>query len=118
MAFEIEFYRTQDGKEPVAEFLDSLDDKMAAKLIGLMEVLEEKGTELRKPYSEHLEDGIFELRCRQGSNITRVLYFFCIGKRIIATNGFVKKTQKTPPKEIKLAKERRKDWLERHSKEA
>ena len=52
MAFEIEFYKTKDGKEPVADFLDSLDDKMAAKLVGLMEVLEEKGTELRMPYSD------------------------------------------------------------------
>jgi phage-related protein len=114
MAFEIEFYKTKDGKEPVADFLDSLNDKMAAKLVGLMEVLEEKGTELRMPYSEYLDDGIFELHCKQGSNITRVLYFFYIGKKIIATNGFVKKTQKTPPKELKLAKERRADWLERH----
>ena len=105
MAFEIEFYKTKDGKEPVADFLDSLDDKMA---------VEEKGTELRMPYSEYLDDGIFELRCKQGSNITRVLYFFYIGKKIIATNGFVKKTQKTPPKELKLAKERRADWLERN----
>ena len=118
MQFQVEFYETEDGKEPVKEFLDSLDDKMAAKLIGLMEVLEEKGTELRKPYSEHLDDGIFELRCKQGSNITRVLYFFYVGKKIIATNGFVKKTQKTPPREIKLAKERRADWLKRHDKEA
>lgn len=118
MSFKIEFYETEDGKEPVKEFLDSLDDKMAAKLIGLMEVLEEKGTELRKPYSEHLEDGIFELRCKQGSNITRELYFFYVGKKIIATNGFVKKTQKTPPREIKLAKERRAEWLKRHDKEA
>ena len=113
MAFEIEFYKMKDGKEPVVDFLDSLDDKTAAKLVGLMEVLEEKGTELRMPYSEYLDDGIFELRCKQGSNIT-VLYFFYIGKKIIATNGFVKKTQKTPPKELKLAKERRADWQERH----
>lgn len=102
----------------VAEFLDSLDSKMAAKLIGLMELLEENGTTLRKPYSEHLEDGIFELRCKQGSNITRVLYFFYVGKKIIATNGFVKKSQNTPPNEIKLAKKRRADWLQRQTKEA
>lgn len=38
--------------------MDSLDPKMSAKLVGLMEILEEKGTELRMPYSEHLEDGI------------------------------------------------------------
>ena len=114
MAFEIEFYSSEDGREPVAEFLDSLDSKMSAKLVGLMEILEEKGTELRMPYSEHLEDGIFELRCKQGSNITRVMYFFYVGNKIITTNGFVKKTQKTPAKELKLAKERRADWLSRH----
>ena len=114
MAFEIEFYSREDGSEPVAEFLDSLDSKMSAKLVGLLEILEERGTELRMPYSEHLEDGIFELRCKQGSNITRVMYFFYVGKKIVATNGFVKKTQKTPAKELKLAKERRADWLSRH----
>ena len=101
----------------MAEFLDSLDRKMNAKLIGLMELLEEKGTELREPYSAPLEDGIFELRCKLGSNITRALYFFYVGKRIVVTNGFVKKTQKTPPGEIKLAKDRRKDWIERQERE-
>lgn len=114
--FHLEFYKTEDEKEPVADFLDSLDDKMAAKLIGLMEILEEKGTELRMPYSEHLDDGIFELRCKLGSNITRTLYFFYSGRRIIVTNGFVKKTQKTPPGEIKLAKDRRADWIRRNGK--
>ena len=104
MAFEIEFYSSEDGREPVAEFLDSLDSKMSAKLVGLMEILEEKGTELRMPYSEHLEDGIFELRCKQGSNIIRVMYFFYVGRKIVVTNGFVKKTQKTPAYEIEKAK--------------
>ena len=112
--FELEFYETEDGNEPVAEFLDSLEPKMNAKLIGLMELLEEKGTELREPYSAPSGDGIFELRCKLGSNITRTLYFFYVGKRIIVTNGFVKKTQKTPPAEIKLAKDRRKDWINRY----
>lgn len=112
--FHVEFYKTEDGKEPVAEFLDSLDDKMAAKLIGLMEILEEKGTELRMPYSEHLDDGIFELRCKLGNDITRALYFFYTGRRIIITNGFVKKTKKTPSGEIRLARQRRADWLKRY----
>ena len=58
-----------------------------------------------------------ELRCKLGSNITRALYFFYVGKRIVVTNGFVKKTQKTPPGEIKLAKDRRKDWIERQERE-
>ena len=66
------------------------------------------------PYSEHIEDGIFELRCKQGSNITRVMYFFYVEKKIVATNGFVKKTWKIPAKELEIAKERRADWLSRH----
>lgn len=114
MAFEIEFYSRKDGREPVVDFLDSLDTKMSAKLIGLMEILEEKGTELRMPYSEYLEDGIFELRCKQGNNIVRVMYFFYVGKIIVVTNGFIKKTQKIPAKEVKLAKRRREDWMSRH----
>ena len=112
--FTVDFYTSPEGKEPVAEFLDSLNYKMRAKLVGLLELLEEKGTELRMPYSSYLEDGIFELRCIQGNNITRVLYFFYIDKRIIITNGYVKKTQKIPRAELTLAKVRRKDWLERY----
>ena len=114
--FNVEFYETEDGKKPVEEFLDSLNDKMAAKMVGLMELLEEKGNELRMPYSEPLGDGIFELRCKQGTDITRALYFFYYGGKIIITNGFTKKTQKTPPGEIKLAKNRRTDWLKRYGK--
>ena len=115
--FEVELYETEDGKEPVADFLDSLEPKMNAKLVGLMEILEEKGTQLRKPYSAPIENGIFELRCKLGSNITRILYFFYVGKHIVVTNGFIKKTRKTPPAEIKLAKDRREDWLRRHGKD-
>ncbi|MDR1736660.1 MAG: type II toxin-antitoxin system RelE/ParE family toxin, partial [Oscillospiraceae bacterium] len=48
-----------------------------------------------------------------GSDITRALYFFVVGKQIIVTHGFVKKTQKTPPSEIDRAKQYRKDYLSR-----
>ena len=62
---------------------------------------------------KHLEDGIFELRAQQGSDISRVFYFFYVGRKAILTNGFVKKTQKTPPKEIEKAKRFRSDYLKR-----
>ena len=62
------------------------------------------------PFARHLEDGIYELRIPQGSDITRLLYFFCIGDRAIVTNGFVKKTQRTPRREIEKAKRYRDDW--------
>lgn len=89
---------------------------MQAKFVGLLEILEEKGNQLREPYSKYLDDGIFELRCKVGSNITRVLYFFYYEGNIVLTNGFIKKMQKTPPEEIKLAKERRVDFRERMCK--
>jgi len=61
--------------------------------------------------SKLLEDGIFEVRTVEGNDIVRILYFFDEGKIIIATNGFVKKQQKTPKSEIELAKKRRKDYF-------
>ena len=111
--FEVEFYTKDNGEKPAKDFILGLNIKMRAKILGLIDVLEEKGNELREPYSKHLEDGIFEIRGKFGTDITRVLYFFYYGKKIILTNGFVKKTQKTPGKEIKLAKAYRKDFLER-----
>ncbi len=111
--FLVEFYTKSNGEKPAKEFILSLDNKMKAKLLGIIDILEEKGNFLREPYSKHLEDGIFEIRGKVGSDISRVLYFFYYGKRIILTNGFIKKTQKTPEQQIKLAKEYRKDFLER-----
>lgn len=88
MNFELIFYETEDGQKPVEEFLLNLDKKMRAKMVQMMEILEEKGFELREPYTKPLGDGIFELRCKQASNITRALFFFYIGGKIIVTNGF------------------------------
>ena len=116
MKFTVEFYEKENGEIPVINFIDSLEPKMGAKGLSLIEILEEKGNQLRLPYSECLEDGIFELRCKFGSDITRTMYFFYEGANIILTNGFVKKTQKTPAQEIKLAKLRRDDYLSRKEK--
>ena len=66
------------------------------------------------PFSRHLDDGIFELRTVQGNDITRVLYFFVAGGEIVLTHGFVKKTQKTPAREIERAKRMREDWRSRN----
>lgn len=111
--FEIVFYDKPDGSEPVKEFLLSVDLKMRAKILRTIDLLAENGTTLRMPYSEHLEDGIFEIRVKSGSDISRVLYFFVIGRKIVLTNGFVKKTQKTPKNEIELAKKYRNEFLNR-----
>lgn len=111
--FIVEFFEKDNNTCPAEEFLFSLNNKMAAKMFGIIEVLEEKGNLLREPYSKHIDDGIFEIRVKVGNDIARVMYFFYVGKKIILTNGFVKKTQKTPKTEILLAKKFRKEYLDR-----
>ncbi len=88
--FIAEFYENGD-KIPVKDFLDSLNVKMRAKLLMEIKLLEEKGTLLREPYSKPLGDGIFELRAKVGTDISRVLYFFYYEGRIVLTHGFIKK---------------------------
>ena len=114
--FEIIFYEKEDGTMPAQDFLDSLDDKMRAKMILTVDMLKTNGNRLREPYSKPLDDGIMELRAVVGTNISRVLYFFVVGQKVILTNGFIKKTQKTPRKEITLAKKYREDYIARERK--
>ena len=114
--FRVIFYSTASGREPAKEFLDSLDLKMKAKMVKTIAFLQDVGTAAREPYSEYIDDGIFELRAKVGSDISRVMYFFYAGGKIILTNGFIKKTQKTPKNEIELAKKYRDDYLERAMK--
>lgn len=111
--FEVEYFEKSDGTYPAEEFILSQDFKMQAKLFMLLELLEVKGNELREPYSKSLGDGIFEVRAKQGTDITRVLYFFVVGRKIILTNGFVKKTMKTPKSEIETAKKYRAEYESR-----
>lgn len=111
--FEVEYFEKSDGTFPAEEFILAQDIKMQARIFRLLELLEIKGNELREPYSKSLNDGIFEIRAQQGNNIARILYFFVVGKKIILTNGFVKKTQKTPTSEIALAKKYRAEYENR-----
>lgn len=82
-------------------------------MVRTIDILSQNGTNLREPYSKYLKDGIFELRAKVGSNISRVLYFFIIDNQIVLTNGFIKKTQKTPVAEIKKANNYRAEFLSR-----
>ena len=114
MKIDVEFYELPDGTEPVRVFLDSLDPKMRAKVFREIDLLLANGPELRLPHSRPVDDGIFELRIKLGSDLSRILYFFFVGKKAILTNGFVKKTKKTPKNEIELAKKYRFDYLKRY----
>ena len=111
--FEVIFYDKPDGTEPAKEFILSLDVKMQAKIVKEIELLAANGTELREPYSKYIGDNIFELRAKVGSDISRVLYFFFVGRKVILTNGFIKKTDKTPRGEKDRAIRYRQDYLDR-----
>ena len=113
MSYQVEYYEKENGDRPAEAFILSQDNKMQAKLFTLLTFLEEAGPALREPYSKALGDGIFEGRATQGSDISRVLYFFVVGKKVILTNGFVKKTQKTPVQEVARAKRYRADYERR-----
>lgn len=113
MSYAVEYFELPDGSRPAEEFILEQDFKMQAKLFMALEFLEERGPMLREPFSKPLGDGIFEIRAKQGSDISRVLYFFVVGKKVILTNGFVKKTQKTPVREIDKAKRYRSEYQSR-----
>ena len=98
---------------PCTRIFGFFENQVISKTLRTIDLLEANGALLREPYSKHLEDGIFELRNKVGSDITRVLYFFVIGETIVLTNGFTKKTQKTPKSEIQKAKDYRNEYLNR-----
>ena len=115
--FTVNFYEKPDGECPVEDFIKAQPLKMRVKIARMLDLLEEKGNLLRMPYSEHLGDGIFQIRTQIGNDITRILYFFVIGREIILTNGFVKKTPETPVGEIELAKQYRAEYFKRMEEE-
>lgn len=111
---EIKFYKTQSGKVPVKEFLDSLSSKHAQKVAWVLELVE-KLDQVPIQYFKKLKntDDIWEVRARVGSNSFRLLGFIDNEQFVILTNGFAKKTQKTPKQEIDLAEQRKADYLSR-----
>ncbi len=111
---EIKFYKTQSGKVPVKEFLDSLSSKHAQKVAWVLELVE-KLDQVPIQYFKKLKntDDIWEVRARVGSNSFRLLGFIDNEQFVILTNGFAKKTQKTPKQEIDLGEQRKADYLSR-----
>ena len=111
---EVEFYVTEAGQEVIAEFLQSLPPKDMAKVFRDIDLLAEYAPNLHEPYTKHIEGPIWELRSKFSSNIYRIFYFIWHGNKLVLLHGFTKKTQKTPPTEIELAKKRLQDYEERY----
>ena len=109
--FTIEYVELPNGRVPAREFVDSLDDKTAARIDAFIERLGVYGNQMQGKFAKKLTNDIFELRVKQFDRIFRVLYFYQPGKLIVITSGFQKKTQQTPPAEIERAERLRRLWI-------
>lgn len=91
-------------KDYFSEFFSSQNDKVKDKIIWTFDLIEEL-PRIPETYLKHIEntDGLFEIRVQQGSNIYRIFSFFDRGQLVVLANGFKKKKQKTPRKEIEKA---------------
>jgi phage-related protein len=109
----VTFYRTADGKCPVQEFLDSLSGKGAQKIVWVLRLLEDMDIVPASYFKKLAGTGdIWECRIQFGSNAYRIFCFF-LNNSVVLTHGFVKKSQKTPAREIERAEAYRRDFFRR-----
>lgn len=114
---KIVFYRDQSGREPVAEYIESLlarSDKdsriKATKIRDYVKILSMNGTQAGEPFVKHLEGPIWELRPLRD----RILFAGWVDGQFVLLHHFMKKTQKTPKREIDQAKRNLADFMERN----
>lgn len=112
MAVATYYFCTVSERSPVKEFVGSLDATTRRKFFAVKELLEEFGHRLPYPHAKYIGDEIFELRFAGKEGGIRLMYFFFHQDMAIFTNGFIKKTEKTPLREKRLAIERRKVYYE------
>ena len=117
LEYDVEFYQKENGEVPVQGFLESLHPKLRAKTFREIELLKNHGPYLREPHTKLVKGkdnrGIFELRIKFSTNISRIFYFSYTSNTFILLNGFVKKTRKTPKREIERARKYKEDYERR-----
>ena len=107
MTWTIDYY-----SEDVRLEIEALPVGIRASYARLTELLEEFGLELRMPHSRAMGSGLFELRPRGREGIARVFYCTNVGRKIIILHSFIKKTNKTPKREIDIARRRQREVIE------
>ncbi|MHC4873273.1 MAG: type II toxin-antitoxin system RelE/ParE family toxin [Planctomycetota bacterium] len=98
--------------EKVEKAILKLPSGLLARYLHLTDLIEEFGPNLGMPHTRALGDKLFELRMKSKEGIGRVFYCSKIGKKIVVLHTFVKKSQRTPDKELKVARKRLKEVLE------
>jgi phage-related protein len=106
MNFQILFFATS-----VLALIEKWPVGIYASFVRIAEQMAVSGPNLGMPYTKAMGEGLFEIRARGSEGIGRAFFCCMKGKRIVILHGFVKKTQATPIKEIRLAKQRMKEVL-------
>lgn len=114
--FTIEYVELPNGRIPAREFVDSLDDKTAARIDAFIERLRVYGNRMQGKFVKKLTGDIFELRVKQFDRIFRVLFFYQPGMLIVITSGFQKKTHEAPAGEIVRAEQLRRLWMKHRNR--
>lgn len=116
MKWDIIFYEKENGEVPLEQFLDSLPPKHLAKALWEIDLLSIYGINLREPYVKYLVGeeykGLWELRIKFASNISRIFYFLHMENQFVLLHGFIKKTEQTPKREMDMAKK----YMEDHKR--
>lgn len=107
MEWKVDYYIKDNGESPVEDFIKTLPPKHSAKVLWEIDLLEKLGTTIKEPYAKPIKGdkykGLWELRIQQSSDASRVFYFLPVGNTFILLHGFIKKTNKTPASELKIA---------------
>lgn len=96
-------------KNYFTDFIASISELEARKVFYVLDMLKMQ-ERLSAKFVKHIEDGLFELRAEHGGNIFRVFFIFDEGNIVLLFNGFQKKSQKTPRKEIEQAKKLKNEY--------
>ncbi len=108
------YYEDERNSRPVEEFINDLESKTKAKVLARIEFLEERWQELRRPYVDTLEEGLYELRVIFSGNQVRVIYAYMFKDYIILLHGIIKKTKEVPRDDMLKAKNRMNDFQARY----
>lgn len=111
--WEIEYFETANRRCPVRDFVDSLDARSKAKVARTLDLLEQFGVKLGMPFAKHIEEDLWELRTRAGTNQYRIIYFLFTGGVFVLLHGFAKKSGRIPQHDMRTAKDRRAEFLKR-----
>lgn len=111
--FQAIFYWNERNETPVRDVIESLSEKVQQKIAAWVELLEKEGPFLKRPYADKVQDKLYELRVRLGSDNIRILYFFFLKDKIVLLHVFRKKDWKISKGDLELASRRMRDFLSR-----